>query len=272
MRLVRGACAVASALVVVVACTSDPESVGTVVVPSASDAGTGTDARAVVPPPAPVDAGVDADADAAPPVLRRVSGHVDYQGDVAGATVTLMAPFPETTKTDSSGDFFFYVPVGSTAIMKVEAPNLFPMIRGWTATDPPGRIRNFYLAGPPEIAAAQALNVSFDPAKGIVEVDFRNATVGGYGATMTSGATVISPAFGIALDAMGNPALAQTTLVGGDGSTLLLGNVQPTPVTFAASVPDAGVSACTPCDAPALPIQPNTVTWFDFECGNAKCQ
>jgi hypothetical protein len=272
VRFVWGVCAVATALVVAVACTSDPESVGTVVVPSASDAGSGTDARAVVPPPAPVDAGLDADADAAPPVLRRVSGHVDYQGDVAGATVTLMAPFPATTTTDPSGDFFFYVPVGSTAIMKVEAPNLFPMIRGWTATDPPGRIRNFYLAGPPEVAAAQALNVSFDPAKGIVEVDFRNASVGGYGTTMTSGASVIAAGFGIVLDGMGNPALSQKTLVGGDGSTLLLGNVQPTPVTFAPIVPDAGAMACTPCDAPSLPIQPNTVTWFDFECGSAKCQ
>lgn len=214
----------------------------------------------------------DADADAGPVVLRRVSGHVDYNGPVVGANVTLLAPMAMSTTTDQSGDFFFYAPIGSAAIVKVVAPNLFPMLRGVVVADV-SRIRNFYLAGPAEIQAAQALGKTFDPAKGIVEIDFRNVTAGGYSAALTKAGAAVTPGFGIALDGAGDPQLSLETLAGGDGSTLLLGDVAAGTVSFTPQLPDAGVMPCKPCDAPALPVQPGVVTWFDFECGSATdCQ
>lgn len=240
---------------------------------SPSDASAGADAPQETSSPPPSDAGSDGDADAAPVVLKRVSGHVDYQGPIANATVTVLSPTSMSTTSDSSGDFFFYLPLGAKAIIKVEAPNLFPMIRGVVVSDP-SRIRNFYLAGPPEQAAAQALGVSFDPAKGIVEVDFRNAAVGGYSAALTAaGGGAVTPGFGIALDGDGAPQLSMCTVAGGSGSTLLFGDVPASTISFAPILPDAGTLPCQPCDAPELPVQAGTVTWFDYECGTATdCQ
>lgn len=210
----------------------------------------------------------EAEADAAP-MLRRVSGHVEHGGAVVGASVSLLSPTPMTTTTDQNGDFFFYAPQGSSAIVKVVAPNSFPMIRGVVVNDP-SRIRVFYLAGPAEEAAANALGFTLDSTKGIVEVDFRNASVGGYGVTMKdANGNVIAPAFGVALDADGNPQSSMVTVAGGGGSTLLLGNVPPSTVGFTPHLPDGGVLPCTPCDAPSLPIEPGVVTWFDLECGTA---
>lgn len=219
-------------------------------------------------------ADVGSKADGAPVVLKRISGHVDYNGPVANADVTLLSPSSMTTTSDATGDFFFYVPIGSTAIIKVVAPNVYPMIRGVVAADT-NRIRNFYLAGPPEQQAAQSLGKQFDVAKGIVEVDFRNVSVGGYSVALTAsaGGAPVAPGFGMVLDAQGAPQLSTVTLAGGDGSTLLLGDVAPTAVSFTPKLPDAGVLPCKPCDAPALPVQAGVVTWFDFECGMAMdCQ
>jgi hypothetical protein len=241
---------------------ASPES-STTAEPGASDAAV-TDAADA--------AASDGDADAAPVVLKRVSGHVEFNGPVAGAAVTMLAPMAMSTTTDQAGDFFFYAPVGSSAVVKVVAPNAMPMIRGVVVSDP-SRIRVFYLAGASEQQAAQALGKTFDPTKGIVEVDFRNANVGGYSVVMTKSGAAVTPGFGIALDGAGDPQLATETLVGGDGSTLLLADVAPGTVSFAPLLPDAGVTACKPCDAPALPIQAGVVTWFDFECGSATdCQ
>ena len=146
------------------------------------------------------------------------------------------------------------------------------MIRGVVVTDA-NRIRNFYLAGPPEQQAAQSLGLQFDASKGIVEVDFRNAAVGGYGASMTKSGAPVLPGFGIALDAVGDSAVLHGDAHGRRRKTLLLGDVAPGSVSFTPKLPDAGVMACKPCDAPTLPIQPGVVTWFDFECGSATdCQ
>lgn len=220
-----------------------------------------------------LDAGsADADADAAPVVLKRVSGNVDYGGPVVGATVTVLSPSPMTTTTDQAGDFFFDAPLGSSLVMKVVAPNLYPMIRGVVVGDV-NRIRVFYLAGAPEEQAAQSLGLTFDPTKGITHVDFRNASVGGYGVTITKGGAPVTPGFGIALDATDTPRSSMVTLTGGGGSSLLLGDVAPGTVSFTPKLPDAGVTPCKPCDAPALPVQAGAVTWFDFECGSATdCQ
>lgn len=86
---------------------------------------------------------------------------------------------------------------------------------------------------------------------------------------MTLGSGV--PGFGIAFNDQGDPQSSTMTLTGGDGSTLLLGNVAPSTATFTPTLPlDAGT--CQPCDAQQLPVVANTVTWFDFECGAASCE
>lgn len=220
------------------------------------------------------DAGAgDAATDAAPPPIHRVVGHVDYGGDVVGATATLLVPFTTTTVTDAKGDFELFLPEGRTAIVKVTPPagsQALPMIRGFVVR-PNARIRQYYLVGQDERLAAQALGVTVDPAKAIVEVDFRNASTGGYSAVLKNGLDVLAPGFGIALAANGTPTLSTSTVAGGNGSTLFLGNLTPVSFTTTPSSPgDAG--ACQPCDATELPMQPGVVTWIDFECGAAACQ
>lgn len=258
----------------IAACSSAPAA-GEAAVPDAASIvdSASADAATIVDDATDAAADASADVDAAPPVLKRFSGHVEYNGPVTGATVTLLAPSPAMTTTDTNGDFFFYAPVGSAAIVKVEATDAYPMIRGVVVKEP-SRIRVFYLAGPAEAQAAQAIGRSFDLAKGIVEVDFRNAAMGGYTATMKNGGgAIVTPAFGLALDANGDPVESQQTITGGDGSTLLFGDVPPDTVSFTAIVPDAGALPCQPCDAPALPVHAGVVTWFDFECGSATdCQ
>jgi hypothetical protein len=201
---------------------------------------------------------------------RRFSAHVDYNGPVANAVVTELAPESASTLTDSNGDFVFYAGMGSSAIAKVEAPSLYPMIRGIVIREKT-RIRQFYLAGTPDTDAWKPLDVSIDTTKGVVEVDFRNSSIGGYDVVLHSpNGDVVTPGFVIAYDLDGNPQLTKTgTITGGDGSTLVLGNVPPGTISFVAHEPNGAPKACTPCDAPELPVQAGTVTWFDFECGDA---
>lgn len=242
-----------------------------------TDAVAPVDAADAVAPVDAADAVAPADAaDAADAfVVTRVTGwHVEYDGQpVVGATVSVLSPSAATTTTDASGDFKLTVPVGAAVVVKVTPPaaataaGVLPMIRGLVVGDS-NRIRTLYLAGPPERQAAIALGHTPDAAKGIVEVDFRNAAVGGYGSTLTSGGAPLTPGYGIALDAMDNPVSSTITVVGGGGSTLLLGDVTAAAsVAFGITTP-AG-RTCTPCDASPLPIQAGVVTWVDFECGSA---
>lgn len=215
----------------------------------------------------------DGGVDATPPPLHRVVGHVDYGGDVVGATVTLLAPFAASTTTDAKGDFEFFLPEGRAAIFKVTPPassDALPMIRGLVVRAN-ARFRQYYLVGRDERAAAQALGVTIDPTKAIVEVDFRNAATGGYSAILKRGVDVLAPGFGIALTAQGTPTLSTSTIVGGGGSTLILGNVPPATITVT-STTSGDASVCQPCDAPELPAEAGVVTWVDYECGAAACQ
>lgn len=223
----------------------------------ATDAGDATDATDAA----------DA-ADAAPIVLRPVGGHVEAGGAVVGAKVTVLSP-PMQTTTDASGNFTLNLPLGAAVAIKVEALDAtrLPMIRGLVVGQS-NRPRTFYLTGPQELGALQSLGFTLDPAKALVEVDFRNATQGGYSVTLTAGGATLTPGFGAALDGMGVPRSTMVTLAGGKGSTLYLGDVAPGTVSFAAHTGDAGLP-CKPCDGPALPAQAGVVTWYDFECGLA---
>lgn len=208
-------------------------------------------------------------ADVAPVVLKQIRGHVEAGGPVVGAKVTVLSP-PMMTTTDTNGDFLLNLPLGAAVVIEVEALDTtrLPMIRGLVVGQT-NRPRVFYLTGPDELGALQSLGDTLDPAKALVEVDFRNSTQGGYSVTLTAGGTTLTPGFGAALDAMGSPTSTMVTLAGGTGSTLYLGNVAPSSnVSFAPHVGDAGLP-CKPCDGPALPTQAGIVTWYDFECGSA---
>ena len=203
--------------------------------------------------------------------LVRVFGNVNYNGGLDSVTITRLGAAGEISHTDANGDFFFDAIDGSLLIMEAAVPSrpeLIPMIRGVIAHDHI-RPRVFYLLGPSDVTAASGLGLSFDPAKAIVEVDFRNAAIGGYGATLTRAGQVVTPGFGIVYDASGNPQAGQITATGGDGSTLLLGDLAPGDVAFGASVPAAATLPCQPRDAAPLPTMAGVVTWFDYECGTA---
>jgi len=250
----------------VLACSPTPSSDPTV----APQVDSGSDA--VVDSAVPMDAAdayvaTDA-ADAAPIVLRPVGGHVEAGGAVVGAKVTVLSP-PMMTTTDASGNFTFNLPLGAAVVIKVEALDAtrLPMIRG-LVVGLTNRPRTFYLTGPQELGALQSLGFTLDPAKALVEVDFRNSTHGGYSVTLTGGGATLTPGFGAALDGMGVPQSTMVTLAGGTGSTLYLGDVAPSNVSFAPHIGDAGLP-CKPCDGPALPTQAGVVTWYDFECRSA---
>ncbi len=214
------------------------------------------------------DAMPDAPIDAAKMV--RISGNVDFNGGLAGVTITLVGT-GRTTTTDANGDFFFDVPEGSRAIFRAEAtshPELFPMIRGVVAADNL-RPRIFYLMGPPDVTSASGLGKTFDSTKATVEIDFRNAEIGGYAATLSSAGT-LTPEFGMVYDNNGDPHLGTATVDGGSGSTLLLANLPANDATsFTAVVPQAATLPCQPRDADPLPLVAGAVTWVDYECGTA---
>lgn len=226
-------------------------------------------ATAVIDAPAAkvVDASPDAPPiDAAPFV--RVYGHVEPHIDLGGTVTKIEGP-PQAAQVDAQWDFYFDVPDGSRLVMRVPSAttDYVPMIRGVVAHDHL-RVRNFYMLGADEIAAAEsALGVTFDPTKAILEVDFRNAEIGGYGVTLTHAGSPVTAELGIALDGSDAPQLSQVTLVGGNGSTLLLANLPPGDVSFTPIVPAGATLPCQPRDADPLPLVAGTVTWFDYECG-----
>jgi len=211
--------------------------------------------------------------DVAPDVapLVRVQGNVDFNGPLAGAKVEILDMPGAFANTDGNGDFYFDVPLGSRLVLVATMPTmpeLVPMIRGVVVADRL-RPRVFYMVHTAALAAVAPLGVSFDPQAAIVQVDFRNATIGGYGVTLTGGSGVATPAFGIAFDGT-TPHVSQTTLTGAKGSTLTLGNLVPQDVQFTPTVPQAATLPCQPRDANPLPLRSGMITWFDFECGEGE--
>lgn len=224
--------------------------------------------------PVPADVAVDGPPVDGPPRMVRVFGHVEAFGEPQFhmEVVTLEGP-PQTTMTDENGDFFFDAPEGSRLVMEVKVGGLpwLPMIRGVIAEDHI-RPRVFYLITDQEIAATEdALGVTFDPSAAIVEVDFRNAAIGGYGATLTTPANeALTPSYGVVVDADGQLQQSQVTAAGGDGSTLLLGGLPAGDAKVAPIVPPEATLPCQPRDANPLPLIAGAVTWFDYECGNGE--
>jgi len=190
------------------------------------------------------------------------------QTPLDGAITTIEGP-PMMTNADDSGDFFFDVPDGSRLIVRVPGSTdklYLPMIRGVVAHDHL-RSRNYYLLSQPEIDDAESsLGVTYDPSTAILEIDFRNVTIGGYGATLTRNGNPVVPSFGVVDDANGNPVKSETTVVGGDGSTLLLAGLPPGDVSLSAIVPAGAAFPCEQRDADPIPLEAGVVTWFDYEC------
>jgi hypothetical protein len=226
--------------------------------------------HAPIDAPSRPDAAADAPLpDAAP--LVRVQGNVDYNGPLAGAKVEIFGIPGAFTNTDGDGNFYFDVPIGSRLVVVASMPTqpeLVPMIRGVVVADRL-RPRVFYMVHTSDLAGLAALGVSFDPQQAIAQIDFRNASIGGYGAALTHNGTVVAPGFGIAFDNAG-PQVSQITVAGGDGSTLTLGNIPPQDVTFSAVVPAGATLPCQARDANPLPLRAGMITWFDFECGNGQ--
>lgn len=215
----------------------------------------------------------DAAPDAFVPLVR-VFGYVESYGQAQGGMpVTTLEGTPQSTTTASDGTFYFDVPDGSRLIMKVDPTTLtgaLPMIRGVIAHDDL-RPRVFYIINADEVSGAESLGVTFDPSKAVVEVDFRNAAIGGYSATLTTpDNTTLTPETGIVADDQGQPQVGETTIAGGDGSTLLLAGLSPVTAVFAPIVPAEATLPCQPRDANPLPLEAGTVTWFDYECGNGQ--
>jgi len=223
---------------------------------------------AVLPPMN--DVAVDAPAALDAPRLVRVYGDIIQDAPIIGAVVTLEGP-AVSSQPDANNEFYFDVPDGSRLIVQAPAGDtVLSMIRGVIAHDQL-RVRNFYMLSHAEIdAASAALGVTFDPNTAIVEVDFRNAEIGGYGVTLDGGNGPLTPTFGVVVDANGDVQLGQRTLVGGDGSTLLLAGLPPGSASFSALVPPEATLPCQPRDATPLPLVAGAVTWFDFECGNGE--
>jgi len=209
----------------------------------------------------------------APARMVRVFGNVNYNGGLENVRVITLEMTPaQSCLTDMNGDFYFDAPEGAPLIMEVLPPlgsGLIPMVRGVVAEDHL-RPRVFYLMGPPDIAAAASVSESFDPTEAIVEVDFRNSMIGGYGAILADGTQTLMPRFGLVYDTNGNPQVGEQTVTGGDGTTLLLGGLPVGHASFAPIVPAAATLPChTDGDAQPLPLLAGVTTWFDFECGNA---
>ncbi len=201
-------------------------------------------------------------------MTERAVGHVELGGPVMGAMVELLEPFEASTTTNASGNFGFDVPLGSRVVVKVSHTGVRPLIRSWIVNSNV-RQRQFYLLARAEEEAAEGLGHTIDESKAILEVDFRNAGIGGYGVTMTSGGNPVTAGFGVALEDDGDPVTSLLTVAGGGGSTLILGNVPPGDVSFTPIVPSAATLACRPCDPQPIPLQAGVVTWYDFECGEA---
>jgi hypothetical protein len=223
-----------------------------------------------------MDAAMIADAPDAPPAVDaapvvRVYGTVVETGEQTGldGPITTIEGPPLTTGLDDTGDFYFEVPDSSRLIVRVPGSNdhfYLPMIRGVVAHDHL-RPRNYYLLSQPEIDGAEtALGVTFDPSTAILEVDFRNVVAGGYGVMLTQDNAPVAPSFGVVIDGAGNPVLSQLTVVGGDGSTLLLAGLPPGEVSLTPIVPSGATFPCEARDADPIPLEAGAVTWFDFEC------
>jgi hypothetical protein len=232
-----------------------------------ADAARGSDASAV---DAPVDASLPGPPDAQ--MFVRVQGHVELNGSAdPSAVATLLAPVTgiPTALTNADGDFYFDVPKEARVVIKVEHSGIRPLIRSYVAREP-SRIRQYYLLSREEEGAVTGLGHTIDEGKALLEIDFRNAALGGYGVTMTDpGAAVVTAGFGIALEDDGDPVTSQLTVAGGGGSTLMLGNIPPGDVSFTPIVPSGASLPCQPCDAQPIPLQAGAVTWYDFECGSA---
>lgn len=200
--------------------------------------------------------------DAAVGATVHVTGVVD---GIAGAHVTNVGT-GATVTTDANGNFAFDVASGSTLIMRATANDSthLPMVRGVVA-QAGMRTRHFLLETTSQLSAMMSLGVTFDPAKAIVMIDFRHAQGGGYGAKFTQGASVVQPGFGVA-DSGGDYVLATTTQTS-FVTTLLLANLATVDTKIEPIVPSFATLPCQVRDAVVLPLEANTVTWVDFECG-----
>lgn len=203
------------------------------------------------------DASIAPDAALGMPV--HITGVVD---GLAGATVASNAG---TATTNANGEFSLDVASGTELVMRASTADTMHlhMIRGVVA-QAGMRTRHFNLVTKAQLSAMSALGVTFDPTKAIVEVNFLHASAGGYGVKLTQASGTVTPPFGIA-DSGGDYVLATTTQTA-FATSVLLANLPPGDTKFTAITPGATLP-CQRRDVDPLPLEANTVTWVDFECG-----
>lgn len=183
------------------------------------------------------------------------------------ATVTIIEPVSaaRAVRAAPDGNFQIQAPVGVPVMVQVDADEHVSRIQGYVL-GPNGDTRDFYMTPTAALDEIRtALGVSITSTAGIVWIDFRNSSVGGFTAT-------VSAAHGPSLTLLynpnpnGAPVLSNATLEGVPASELIFLEVAPPRTTVLAS-PPAG-RMCTPRD-PLIadwPVIAGVMTQVDFEC------
>lgn len=214
---------------------------------------------------------VDASADTGcPPETRplvSVSGTVYSNDDgsaLANARVSVEGECaPAAITTAIGGQFRLMLPLGSTAFLRAAAPECVPFLRGFEVP-PDGTTQDYYVVRRSSFdAMATSLGYTVDPTKGYVWVSFENATVAGYGAT-------ISAAHGRAVTrAVGSDtavAYSETSLAGDlDHWFVLFPNTAVGTTTITLTAP-AG-HRCTPRQRiTEWIVRADAVTYYEADC------
>ncbi|MGB3051371.1 MAG: hypothetical protein WBB42_10265 [Polyangiales bacterium] len=175
---------------------------------------------------------------------------------VAGATVQVVGG--QSTTSDANGAFSLEAPLG-TAMFLTTAPNAWGEL--FTADVPAG---GEDMAEPEVIpdtlvaAIAAALEETFDPAKGIVSVEFDSqVAVGGETADLTA-----NYGFSFVFDAAGDPAPGNTLVAGGD-TVVIFANVDLSSDVMPSATGSGGGACTLAFPTTAFPSQAKVFTVVD---------
>lgn len=175
---------------------------------------------------------------------------------VAGATVQVVGG--QSTTSGANGAFSLEAPLG-TVMFLTTAPNAWGEL--FTAEVPAG---GEDMAEPEVIpdtlvaAIATALGETFDPAKGIVSVEFdAEVAVGGEAADLAA-----TYGFSFVFDALGDPVLGNTLTAGGD-TLVIFANVDLSADVMASATSSVGGACSLAFPGTAFPSQAKVFTVVD---------
>lgn len=188
-----------------------------------------------------------------------------FGNPIEGATVSVEDGCPLFVRTTAAnGGYGMRLPRGVPTFLRAASDATVPFIRGFVLPDVP-TIQDFYvlswsLFGP----AARSLGINVDPTRGHVWVSFENATVAGYGATLSAahGAPLTRAA-----DSDYAVALSRTTLAGGAGHWFLVfPNIEAGSTTIEVTAPSG--HRCTPRQPLVADwiVRAGVVTYYEADC------